>query len=897
RMSQELLEPSSRVALAALLHDLGKFAERARLPCEKERLETWKQLDCPHWDGRPTHIHAAYTTVGFMAIEDLLPKREHLMGAPFAEPNETDADDSLINAAARHHNPGTFLQWIIATADRLASGFERSEFDNYNQAEEGTATGKNHYQARLLPLFESIALEGNRSDQTAHCLPLSPLSPQGIFPKFRADIEPSDNATAQAEYAALWQGFVAALEQIPASHRASLSLWLDHFDAAWLAFTHAIPSATAGKTRPDVSLYDHSKAVAALAVALWRWHEENAKVGAGDTAALKDRSDWGTEKFLLVQGDFSGIQDFIFAEGGQTQKHAHKLLRGRSFQVALLAECAALKLLDALQLPTTSQIINAAGKFLIVAPNTQSTHVAIAACRKTLNAWCLAHTYGEIGVGIATTAASGDDFIEGRFGTLIETLFGALDRAKHQRFDLCATDAPSVFADFLDRFDHAEGVCKINGRHPADATASARRGYALSRLADDQIRIGEALTKRARLLVTREANTLPVLGLDYFGYRLAFVGEEEITGKYGELAKNGILLRAWDFDAAAADGSVFCGYARRFVNAYVPCFDATDQQTADKYGRWEDEAEFDRQHPIKTLHHLACEDRRLNADRQWQGEIALITLKGDIDNLGALFQKGFEHPTRKNPDGTPKSTATFAKMAALSRQTNAFFALWLPWFCEHGTDSNGIKRYRNTYTVFAGGDDFFLIGPWESTLALAGALREKFAAYVANNEQISFSAGMVMTHPKTPVRQLARRAEDALAAAKHLPGKNAATLWGRSVPWGNWHTLMNQRRAALEALMARAESHGADFSTGLTYALLQLSDKSASPRPEDAIWHSQLHYRLARFFRDRVKGDEEKKAQRERLLQDAIAEIGGALQQYKGAYRLPLSVLLYRQRE
>ncbi len=67
-MAQEILEQSSRVALAALLHDLGKFAERARLPSDKERLETWKQLDCPHWDGRPSHIHAAYTTVGWMIV-------------------------------------------------------------------------------------------------------------------------------------------------------------------------------------------------------------------------------------------------------------------------------------------------------------------------------------------------------------------------------------------------------------------------------------------------------------------------------------------------------------------------------------------------------------------------------------------------------------------------------------------------------------------------------------------------------------------------------------------------------------------------------------------------------------------------------------------------------------
>ena len=85
--------------------------------------------------------------------------------------------------------------------------------------------------------------------------------------------------------------------------------------------------------------------------------------------------------------------------------------------------------------------------------------------------------------------------------------------------------------------------------------------------------------------------------------------------------------------------------------------------------------------------------------------------------------------------------------------------------------------------------------------------------------------------------------------------------------------------------------------TGLTYSLLQISDRAESQRPEDAVWRSQLHYRLARFFRDRVRGSDADRTRREQLLSDAIAEIGGALGRYKGAYRLPLSVLLYRQRE
>ena len=123
--TMSLSEASTRIALAAFLHDIGKLAERARIEVNREQLEIWKQLDCPHWDGRPTHIHAAYTTAGFAAIEAHLPTRSLLMAQPFGERGETDADDSLINAAARHHRPETFLQWIIATADSLGGSGSR----------------------------------------------------------------------------------------------------------------------------------------------------------------------------------------------------------------------------------------------------------------------------------------------------------------------------------------------------------------------------------------------------------------------------------------------------------------------------------------------------------------------------------------------------------------------------------------------------------------------------------------------------------------------------------------------------------------------------------------------------------------------------------------------------
>lgn len=838
-MSDDLLVASCRIALAGLLHDLGKFAERARIEVERERLDTFKTLDCPQWDGRHTHIHAAYTTAGFFAIEQWLPRREILMAAPFAGPNEPDADDSLINAAARHHRPATFLQWIIATADRLASGFERSEFERYNQADEGAATGKNHYQARLLSLFENLTPDGPRQPESSeYCQPLAPLSPQKLFPVRRSEGEPGDDATAQGEYARLWQDFITAIEKIPASHRENLPLWLDHFDAAWLTFTHAIPSATAGGVKPDVSLFDHSKACAALAVALWRWHDAHGKVGADDTASLRERKDWEVEKFLLVQGDFSGIQDFIFAEGGQTQKSAARLLRGRSFQVSLLSELAALAVLEALDLPPTSQIVNAAGKFLIVAPNTPGAAEKLADVKKRLDAWFLEHTFGESSLQLVWQPAACADFEKERFTALIARLFAALERAKLARLDLVGSNAPAILAV---RFD--QGACAFDGHRPAQTYVD---GHPTSHLAADQITIGKRLAdpNYSRLLITRQSAEFwrspnaVCLELDYFGYRVAFARDEEIAGGFGKLAASGQLLRCWDM-ALPLEGEkpVFNGYARREINAYIPI------------GGYNE--------PI-TLDELAQKD---------EGVEALAVLKGDVDHLGAIFQQGIR-------------PYTFARMAQLSRQMNAFFAIYLPWLCRN--------EFPFTYTVFAGGDDFFLIGPWHQTQSLARRMREEFRRFVADNDRLTFSAGLVLAKPGFPIRQLAREAEARLEEAKDA-GRDRFTSHGVAAPW----PLVEEMADFERWLNERRPIEG--FSTGFVYRLLRLAEMAASSRPEDAIWQSWLAYRVRRFVVDKLKGASD--ATRAHAQTEIAGTLRSALAGGKLATRIAIANHLYRHRE
>ena len=842
-VEQNLLDATCRVALAGLMHDLGKFAERGRVFAADPRLKAQEELVCPHQrsaTGVPfgwTHKHAAHTGLALDDLESrgLLPPMVGDEVAPFGRwgvPGQTD--DSLNNAAAMHHKPGTFLQWVVAAADRVSSGFERSTFDAYNAAPD---EGHTHYTARLLTQFEQLNRPANAAP-LGYAYPLTEMAAGSLAPVPLRQAQPDNDAVAKQQYADLWQRFVASLATIPPSLRNHLPQWLDAFDSAWLCFTHAIPSATAGKTVPDVSLYDHSKATAAFAAAIWRYHQDNVHDPA---AVLRDLDfgdgafGWGEQKILLIQGDFFGIQNYVFGSGSQTQKFAAKLLRGRSFSVALLTELAALRVLDALQLPSTSQIINAAGKFLIVAPNTAQARTALVQVRAELASWFSQWTLGQQGIGLAEEPASLNDFRTAKFKKLLARLGESLENQKLSRLGLCSGSgaASPVIVDYLERCGEL-GACAFDGRLPAEERIEDPDGvqHPASCLAAAQIALGMELTKKRFAVVDAVRGS----GFNWLGYR--------VTMRDSLSTMASTPLRVWDFDnPGRGDTALFQGFARRFVNTYVPM------------ARGE----------LATFEDIADSSEGLSA---------LGVLKGDVDNLGALFADGLKEPT-------------FAKWAGLSRQLHAFFAVRLPHLCASD------PRFAQVYTVFAGGDDFFLIGPWDALLDLAGVMRSEFAAHVAQNARITFSAGLVLAQPAQPVRRMADAAEDALGTAKrHVDGankKDAVQVFGRTVSWKR----LAELRKAEGAIEAFCETY--QPSSGYIYGLLQLADQAQrtdnarrlgpdASSPDDWLWRARFGYRTQRVF----KNDAAATA--------AFVLFGGALHEYKADFRVALSAHLYRRR-
>ena len=652
---------------------------------------------------------------------------------------------------------------------------------------------------KLFSLFENINQENKK---TQFSYDFQPLSLNTIFPK------KEENNTALSVH---WDKFINEIKEIPKSHCDNPSLWLDHFDTAMQCFTCNLPSPYSD----DISFYDFTKAVTAFVVAL------------ADQEINKE------EPFLLIQGDFFGIQDFIFSGGSASNKGAAKILRGRSFQVSLFTELAALKVLNACQLPTTSQMMNAAGKFLIVAPNTKAVKEAIKQVQAELNQWFIKETYGLIGLGIAVQSAKYSDFEQNHYETLVKKLFENLEEQKLKRLDLTDT------TQSVQEVEYPNGVCEMNSFFPAQT------GKERSVISEDQIKIGEMLSKKQRIIIAdinadiNHKYETQILKLPIFGFKVIFTNSREDTKEFGYPVKLLQIHRFWDFSLPKdTNAKIWNGYARRYINAYVP---------------------FDEEGKIITFGDIETQDK---------GQKALMTLKGDVDNLGTIFQEGIR-------------SANIAKMAALSRQMNLFFSLWLPAYCA--------EQSQSMYTVFAGGDDFFLIGPWYSTQKVAHAMQQAFAHYVAENPKIHFSVGMVMSKSNIPVPRLGDLAKEALEKSKKIDtNKDAITIVNRSVKWEKWQFLLNLG----DEIERLAKDY--EISTAYIYSLIHfaLQAENKENKIENSMWRSRFYYKTARYVVDKLKKEEKSTA-----LNQIITSLGDkGIETYKGDFIIPIFNYFYQQR-
>ena len=312
-------------ALIGLLHDLGKFRQRAR----------WGQERRPHEEQGADWV-----------AQRLAPRLKFL----------SPEDRQRLASAIRDHHGSPYdrdARALIA-ADRLASG-ERAP----REEEEPGDPAREPLRA-LLP---ALRLPGRTPHPAASGwgFGTAPLPGGTAEVKGWEAIFPQPIASIAPDYPGLWEGFEAALEALHPAIWETPEEALTALMALLRRFTWCVPAA-AYRDEPDVSLYDHLRMTAALTVCLAELPEETLR-------RLEEKTRTGEfpeePVALLLGGDLSGIQRFLYAISSEG---AAKSLRGRSAYLALLADAAVEFLLRELDLPPTQVVYRSGGHFYLLAP-------------------------------------------------------------------------------------------------------------------------------------------------------------------------------------------------------------------------------------------------------------------------------------------------------------------------------------------------------------------------------------------------------------------------------------------------------------------------------------------------------------------------------------------------
>jgi len=739
-------ETTLKISIASFFHDMGKFAGSQVFKMSQDEFASRAADFLPVRKGRYSHSHALYTSEFISRYIDWLPDE---FNRPWGE------GDGLVKLAASHHNPSSPMEWIVAEADRISSGMDRRD---YEAAANDAVSVPDFEKTRLVPLLECIDYERDAdystSDRFSYAYELAPLAPGTIFPRKKSDIIPEDRNKAKRQYLDLFEGFSKELKDLP--HRNHIELWFSHFESLVMEYTSNIPAARVGNVIPDVSLYDHLKTTSAIATALYCFHEQTNTLETGEVRK-EDQ-----EKFLLISADFHGIQHFIFSGYGDARKYRSKLLRGRSFYVSALMETAAYLLCREMGLPFTSVILNAGGRFTILAPNTDKARAAVRDVERRIEKWFADLTFGESGVSFSTVAATPADFKSGSYPVLHDRMNAEMARKKFARIDM------EIYGGVVENYFEDDGadVCPFCGKRPAGNNIAMRDGTHACPLCRDHVFLGENLVKKNTLaILDAEKFTPGVQGLaaPVFGcFQLVFPDSD-----MDRAADDKSLLMYWKLGFGADDDGQSKA-ALKFFNGYVPVYtkeDLNDQRILSAKDDEADPEEQFREAMPKTLNHIAALAKNVKPENSLEGVEALGVLKADVDHLGLLMACGLG-----------ENLYSISRVATLSRQINNYFTVYLPYFL------SSHESYKNIYTVFAGGDDLFLIGPWNRIMEFAPELAESFADYVCRNPKVTLSAGISFHKAHTPVNAMAEAAEFALEKAKDS-GRSRLTVFDEVLGW------------------------------------------------------------------------------------------------------------------
>lgn len=512
-------------------------------------------------------------------------------------------------------------------------------------------------------------------------------------------------------------------------------------------YTYNIPSAFY-HSKLDISLWAHSKSTAAIAFCLdrelkYRFKGDTVRIRKELETILTKLKNKGSiqkgdgELFCLVKGDVSGIQDFVF---DTKMNGALKALKGKSFYIAFLLDTIARFILKEENMPICNLIYNGGGHFYLLMP--KSFEERLPNYQSIMNSIMFRYHKGALSVLLGSCSIDLLSFMS-NIGEKFDEVAKKIQIRKSKKFDDIIKNEK---LKFFEPFDDFENKCP----HCGNLTYTNEN---VCTFCDSFVELGQKLMKSLFIIdnwgrpeVSEKPGDIYKI-LAEFGRRIKFSSHYESISntiiidmvKIQELEKENSLSKKDIFEVEY--------YEALDISTYVP---------------------MDKDGDIKLLDDIVKESKGL---KTWG------IVRGDVDNLGRIFKDGL------------KDKNSLSRVMTLSQEFSLFFG----YYFNKLTKEQG----PNSVIIYAGGDDFCVLGPWSDMPHLASTIYKKFRDYVCQNEDITLSMGFeIAPDKKYPIYRVATVCGEHLDGAKKFERKNGKkkdcfAFGGNFVGWEDFEDLKN----------------------------------------------------------------------------------------------------------
>lgn len=571
------------------------------------------------------------------------------------------------------------------------------------------------------------------------------------------DIYPSLNFKKHSDYRTLWFNFINELRLL------DKYINFDNLLTLLKKYTTTICY------NDDISLFDHLKITNALSNCIY----------------LHSRNNNANNPFLIINGDVSGIQKFIYkiSKPGKQQPRISKRLRGRSLYVTLLTELIANRIISKLNLDSTNIIFCSGGRFTIIAPNIDEVHNLINKLENEFNKEFIDKFNSELYLILVSHDVSSDDLMD--YSNISSKSSKLISQKKKHKF---LNQFEYLFEEESD--DEDIKICQFCGNKIKHETCTDEEK--ICNECKVQERFGK-MVANAKYMVTYEnyiEYKYTIFGLNY----MFFDSQEEVVNfvneNYYYINVHIYILNNTNFiDIVNHIYNKNVYFDFKFIGNTVPYLD----------------------NEVLTFKQLSYLSKGLNK---------IGVLKMDVDNLGEIFYKGFNSNSKLNIYrisslsflldffflGLINNIADKFKVYTSCGSYNEENFIEIKYYDETGCNQffkpkdnfdvpKDLEQFSTStiYINYSGGDDLLVFGPYDDIINFSVVLRDKFKEWTCFNSSINISAGIGVYNYMFPIGNASIEVESFLNKSKNC-GKDKITLFNQTLSWDDVGDIVGFKR-------------------------------------------------------------------------------------------------------